>query len=252
MPLSADSRVALTLDGGGQRTFMQRARSQLGHHCPRLGKVFPCGGADELDVSLGRRGVAVQFRFDGLRQRDNAGESLCQRVVDLPCQPLALRRHTGLRESRARLGPAGAASSATSPASLARCRSDLTITVPITGAATTPTSVSATATGMFGQAVPCTASASSSGVTVTVIDTTSAAGSGNVAKSRGYIAGIAATAAGAAHNPRTNSPTTKQTNATAGQVNFFVPITRRPNVRVHTMMPVSARWPGACCRGHDR
>jgi hypothetical protein len=47
-----------------------------------------CSAANQLDVPLGCRGVLIQFRFDGLCQRDDAGESLCERVMD-PMRPAA-------------------------------------------------------------------------------------------------------------------------------------------------------------------
>ena len=98
--------VALPLDRGGQRLF-QGARSQLGHHRPRLGEVLPRSGPDELDVSFGRRGVGFQLRLDGLGERDDAGETLGERVVDFTRQPFAFGGGARLTGQASALGAGG-------------------------------------------------------------------------------------------------------------------------------------------------
>ena len=76
-------------------------------------------------------------------------------------------------------------SSLTTASSLARCRIEVTITVPTTSDATMPSSVLATETGISGDRGPSTITSTANGATLTAAATTSAGPSGNTEKMTG-------------------------------------------------------------------
>ena len=59
---------------------------------------------DQLDVSLRRSGVGFQLGLDGLSEHHDAGESLCQGVVDLPRQPFPFGRGARIPRQPSALG----------------------------------------------------------------------------------------------------------------------------------------------------
>ena len=146
--------VALPLDRGGQRPLPVRLGVSSATIARASARFSRAVAPDQLDVSFGRRGVGFQLRLDGLGERDDAGETLRERVVDLARQPFAFGGGAGLTGQASALGAGGRQlgdqCGQLSCVAASRCM----ITVPITGAAITPMRVMATAIGRFGDRMP--------------------------------------------------------------------------------------------------